>query len=134
MTEDEDGSKFAARLNAIRGKGDSEQWFSHEASATEGTKPHPRIRPEASEIVARNRRPAGSMALMAGFSDDLNEAYTSSISRRLRSAEAEAIAQNMTRSTDNWSDFEGNLTAGSIQQPHRFGASIEAKVSDFMIL
>ncbi|KAM3179613.1 hypothetical protein ACTXT7_000200 [Hymenolepis weldensis] len=127
MTEDEDGSKFAARLNAIRGKSDSEQWFSHEVSATEGTKPHSRIRPEASEIVAKNRRPAGSMALIAGFSDDLNEAYTSSIGRRLRSAEAKAIAQNMTRSTDNWSDFEGNLAAGSIKQPHRFGASIEAK-------
>nr|CDS28460.1 Beta ketoacyl synthasedomain containing protein [Hymenolepis microstoma] len=126
MTENEDGSKYAARLNATRGKGDSEQWFSHETSATEVPKSHSRIRPGASEILAKIRRPAGSMARMAGFSDDSNEANIS-ICRRLRSAEAKAIAQKMVQSTDNWSDFEGNLVAGLVKQPHRFGASIEAK-------
>ncbi|VDN97263.1 unnamed protein product [Rodentolepis nana] len=131
MTENEDGSKYAARVNAARGKSDSEQWFSHETSSAEVPKSHSRIRPEASEILAKIRQPAGSMARLAGFSNDSNEANVP-ICRRLRSAEAKAIAQKMARSTDNWSDFEGNLAAGLVKQPHRFGASIEAKASNFL--
>lgn len=127
--EEEDGCYFAARMNAIRSKGDSEQWFGHENSLDAASRFQIRIRPDAAEIVAKNRRPAGSMGRMAGFVDDPYESDTTPACRRLRSAEAKAIAQRMTQSTDNWTDFEGNLDIMSTKQPsHRFGASVEAKV------
>ncbi|KAM7541041.1 hypothetical protein Aperf_G00000035222 [Anoplocephala perfoliata] len=126
--EEEDGCCFAARMNAVRSKSDSEQWFGHENSLPDTPKIQIRIRPDAAEIIAKNRRPAGSMGRMAGFINDSYESDTTPICRRLRSAEAKAIAQRMTRSTDNWADFEGNLVTGSMKQPsHRLGANAEAK-------
>ncbi len=131
--EQADGSRFAARVNAARSRGDSEAWFTHNPSPSGGDpKPAPRIRPDAADIVARNRQAAGSMGRLAGFDGGLGEDTSGSgTQRRLRTAEASRNAQRMVGASGKWNDFEGNSAPGGGITPRapRIGASEEARVS-----
>ncbi|EUB63867.1 hypothetical protein EGR_01490 [Echinococcus granulosus] len=127
---EENASRFAAHANAARSKSDSEEWFAHRPlMASNPSYFRLRIRPEAVEITAKNRRPAGSLGRMAGFVNDPDSPRTASFGRKLRSEEAHEILQRMTRPTDDWCDFEGNCAAiSAVQRAPRLGASLEAKM------
>lgn len=117
----------AAHENLTKGRGTSEQWFTHSTELVI-PKAKTRVRFDAIEIAERNKQTV-STAVLAGFVDrsTLVEEPVR-CETRLRSNEARKNAMKFREQADRWYDFEGNMHFHPSPKPPRIGAGQEAEV------
>ncbi|KAH8870780.1 Beta-ketoacyl synthase [Schistosoma japonicum] len=125
----------AAHENLIKNHGTPGLWFTHTTDYCE-TLPKPRVRLNAIEIADRNRKHL-TTAEISGFVNDCSNSRsnfsTDEINLeqkpqlRLRTSEAQGIAQKSKSQSDKWYDFAENLNYQPTVKPPRIGTGELAK-------
>ncbi|CAH8578656.1 unnamed protein product [Heterobilharzia americana] len=120
----------AAQENLIKNYGTSGLWFAHTTDYYE-TQPKPRVRLDAIEIANRHRK-CLTTAEISGFvsnrtinennfsNDEINTNQKQQL--RLRTLEAQCIAEKSKSQSDHWYDFAENLNYKPVIKPPRIGA------------